>query len=53
MYIHPIDAERAGLETGDEFIIETPSASTKALAMVVSGIRLGTLGFEHGFGIQN
>ena len=50
MYIHPIDAERAGIKTGDEFVIETPSASTKALAMIVSGIRPGTLGFEHGFG---
>ncbi len=50
VYIHPIDAERAGIKTGDEFVIETPSASTKALAMIVSGIRPGTLGFEHGFG---
>ncbi len=50
VYIHPTDANNAGIVTGDVFLIETPSASTKALAMVVDGIKLGTLGFEHGFG---
>lgn len=50
VYIHPNDAKDAGIQTGDQFVIETPTASTTALAMVVSGIRRGTLGFEHGFG---
>ncbi|MFA0438736.1 tetrathionate reductase subunit A [Vibrio sp. 10N.286.49.C2] len=50
VYIHPSDAEKAGIQTGDRFVVETPDASTEALAMVVDGIRPGTLGFEHGFG---
>ncbi|MGF1695359.1 tetrathionate reductase subunit TtrA [Vibrio lamellibrachiae] len=50
VYLHPSDASAAGISTGDTFVIETPSASTKALAMVVEGIKPGTLGFEHGFG---
>lgn len=50
VYIHPKDAATAGIQTGDLFVIETPSASTTALAMVMTGIRPGTLGFEHGFG---
>lgn len=50
VYIHPSDAKQAGIQTGDQFVIETPTASITALAMVVSGIRRGTLGFEHGFG---
>lgn len=50
VYIHPTDAAVAGIQTGDHFVIETPGASTTALAMVMSGIRQGTLGFEHGFG---
>ncbi|MBW3695407.1 tetrathionate reductase subunit TtrA [Vibrio sp. T187] len=50
VYLHSSDANAAGIKTGDYFVIETPSASTKALAMVVEGIKPGTLGFEHGFG---
>ncbi|MFH0262500.1 tetrathionate reductase subunit A [Vibrio barjaei] len=50
VYIHPDDASNAGIKTGDKFIIETPGASTSALAMVVPGILQGALGFEHGFG---
>ncbi|WP_110456708.1 tetrathionate reductase subunit A [Shewanella algidipiscicola] len=50
VYIHPVDANNAGISTGDHFMIETPSAKTQALAMVVEGIMPGTLGFEHGFG---
>ncbi|MGE6568655.1 tetrathionate reductase subunit A [Shewanella vesiculosa] len=50
VYIHPTDAEKAHIQTGDRFIIETPSASTEAIAMLLDGIKPGTLGFEHGFG---
>ncbi|MEZ9699866.1 tetrathionate reductase subunit A [Vibrio sp. 10N.261.46.E12] len=50
VYIHPQDASSASIKTGDVFAIETPSATTKALAMVIDGIKPGTLGFEHGFG---
>ncbi|ELO1772609.1 tetrathionate reductase subunit TtrA [Vibrio fluvialis] len=48
--MHPRDAKAAGIETGDRFVIETPSAQITAVAMVLEGIRPGTLGFEHGFG---
>lgn len=50
VYIHPQDAQYAGIETGDLFVVETPSAQIKATAMVLDGIQPGTLGFEHGFG---
>ncbi|CAH7354909.1 Tetrathionate reductase subunit A [Vibrio chagasii] len=50
VYIHPQDASSAGIKTGDVFAIETPSSTTHALAMVIDGIKPGTLGFEHGFG---
>lgn len=50
VYIHPKDAQYAGIETGDLFVVETPSAQIKATAMVLDGIQPGTLGFEHGFG---
>ncbi|EKO3991576.1 tetrathionate reductase subunit TtrA [Vibrio fluvialis] len=50
VYMHPRDAKVAGIETGDRFVIETPSAQMTAVAMVLEGIRPGTLGFEHGFG---
>ncbi|MGF1681512.1 tetrathionate reductase subunit A [Photobacterium minamisatsumaniensis] len=50
VYIHPADANKNSIKTGDEFIIETPSTSTKAIAMVLEGVIPGTLGFEHGFG---
>ncbi|RPF24054.1 tetrathionate reductase subunit A [Vibrio crassostreae] len=50
VYIHPQDASSAGIKTGDVFAIETPSSTTHALAMVIDGIKQGTLGFEHGFG---
>lgn len=50
VYINPLDAQQAGIKTGDHFVIETPTAQTEAIAMVLDGIREGTLGFEHGFG---
>ncbi|MCG9560268.1 tetrathionate reductase subunit TtrA [Vibrio chagasii] len=50
VYIHPQDASSAGIKTGDVFAIETPSSTAHALAMVIDGIKPGTLGFEHGFG---
>ncbi|UTV29579.1 tetrathionate reductase subunit A [Photobacterium atrarenae] len=52
VYIHPDDAARLGLQTGDIFEIETPSASTRAQAMLIHGVKPGTLGIEHGFGHQ-
>lgn len=50
VYIHPLDAKNFGVKTGDVFTVETPTRSLEAIAMIVDGIRQGTLGFEHGFG---
>lgn len=50
VYIHPEDAKQYGIETGDQMVIETPTKSLTATALLVDGIHRGTLGFEHGFG---
>lgn len=50
VYIHPQDAEKIGLKTGDSFTISTPDHSITAIAMLVEGVKPGTLGIEHGFG---
>lgn len=50
VYIHPQDAAKMGIETGDVFTVETPTRSMEVIGMIVEGIRQGTLGFEHGFG---
>jgi tetrathionate reductase subunit A len=50
VYIHPTDAAKIGLTTGAIFTITTPTSTTKAMALIVDGVRQGTLGFEHGFG---
>jgi tetrathionate reductase subunit A len=50
VYMHAKDALKLGIKTGDLFTITTPSSSIKAFAMIVDGIQIGTLGFEHGFG---
>ncbi|MGB2079162.1 MAG: molybdopterin dinucleotide binding domain-containing protein, partial [Vibrio sp.] len=50
VYIHPQDAAKLGIETGDKMVIETPTKALTATAMLVDGIHQGTLGFEHGFG---
>lgn len=50
VYIHPQDAVKMGIETGDVFTVETPTRSMEVIGMIVEGIRQGTLGFEHGFG---
>ncbi|WP_240532393.1 molybdopterin dinucleotide binding domain-containing protein [Moritella marina] len=50
VYIHPTDAAKIGLTTGAMFTITTPTSATKAMALIVDGVKQGTLGFEHGFG---
>ncbi|MGF1868845.1 tetrathionate reductase subunit A [Photobacterium indicum] len=50
VYIHPQDALKWELNTGDQFTITTPNNSTVAIAMIVEGVQQGTLGIEHGFG---
>lgn len=50
VYIHPEDAKQYGVQTGDQFTVETPTHSIKVTAMLVDGIHRGVLGFEHGFG---
>ncbi|GKX64470.1 tetrathionate reductase subunit A [Pragia fontium] len=50
VYIHPIDAQRHAITTGDDFTITTPNNTIQATAIVVEGVRQGTLAVEHGFG---
>ncbi|WP_347252981.1 tetrathionate reductase subunit A [Leminorella grimontii] len=50
VYIHPQDAERFAISTGDAFTIATPGGEMRAAAIVVEGVIPGTLAIEHGFG---
>lgn len=50
VYIHPEDADRWNIRTGDSFTIATPSNAINATAIVVEGVIPGTLAIEHGFG---
>jgi len=48
--VHPQDAERLRLQTGDLAEIESPSGKIKARVMVHAGVAPGVAAFEHGFG---
>ena len=48
--IHPDDADRLGVDMGDEVEITTPGGSLRARVMVHAGIAPGVAAFEHGFG---
>jgi tetrathionate reductase subunit A len=48
--VHPQDAERLRLQTGDLAKIETPSGKIEARVMVHAGVAPGVAAFEHGFG---
>lgn len=50
VYIHPDDARRFGIATGDQFNITTPGNTLAVVALVVDGVKPGTLAIEHGFG---
>ena len=48
--IHPDDAARLGVETGDAVELTTPAGKAKARAIVHGGVMPGVVAVEHGFG---
>jgi formate dehydrogenase (coenzyme F420) alpha subunit len=50
--IHPSVAERAGIENGDEIIVESPRGVVKGTALIWEGIREDTIFVPNTFGPQ-
>lgn len=50
MIIHPNDAARFGLSTGQKARVSTPGGSIEGTVIVYRGVIPGTIGIEHGFG---
>lgn len=48
--MHPADAARFGLESGDAAVIRTPGGSVRGRVIVHAGVLPGVLAIEHGFG---
>ena len=48
--MHPADAVRFGLESGDAAVIRTPGGSVRGRVIVHAGVMPGVLAVEHGFG---
>ncbi|HSQ05239.1 MAG TPA: molybdopterin dinucleotide binding domain-containing protein [Burkholderiales bacterium] len=48
--VHPADAKRLGVKTGDAVEIRTPGGKVEALALVHQGVVEGVVAIEHGFG---
>ena len=48
--VHPVDARRAGLRTGDQARLQTPAGAVKCTVIVHEGVVPGTMAIEHGFG---
>jgi tetrathionate reductase subunit A len=48
--IHPVDAQKYGIRSGDRVKISSPCGEAYATAAVRSGIMPGVIGIEHGFG---
>ena len=48
--IHPEDAAKAGVKSGDKVRIITPGGTAEGLALVREGIRQGAVGIPHGYG---
>ncbi|MFZ3040830.1 MAG: tetrathionate reductase subunit A [Thiobacillus sp.] len=48
--MHPADAARFGLESGDAAVIRTPGGSVRGRVIVHAGVMPGVLAIEHGFG---
>lgn len=48
--MHPADAARFGLESGDAATIRTPGGSVRGRVIVHAGVMPGVLAIEHGFG---
>jgi len=50
LVIHPATAERYAIADGDEVVVESPYASTRAKAKVTTRIHPEVVGAQHGFG---
>jgi len=50
LVINPATAERMGVATGDEVILESPNGSVRAVAEVSARIHPEVVGLQHGFG---
>ena len=48
--MHPADAARFGLESGDAAVIRTPGGSVRGRVIVHAGVMPGVLAVEHGYG---
>ncbi|MDT3672624.1 MAG: molybdopterin-dependent oxidoreductase [Aromatoleum sp.] len=48
--VHPADAERLGLATGDLARVSTPGGDATCRVIVHEGVMRGVLAFEHGYG---
>ena len=48
--MHPADAARFGLQSGDVAVIRTPGGSVRGRVIVHAGVMQGVLAVEHGFG---
>ena len=50
MIVHPEDAKRFALTTGQTAKVSTPGGSIEGTIIVYPGVMRGTIGIEHGFG---
>lgn len=48
--VHPDDAARLKLESGDAIYLETPGGRARATVMLRHGVQRGVIAVEHGFG---
>ncbi|RRD58096.1 tetrathionate reductase subunit TtrA [Comamonadaceae bacterium OH2545_COT-014] len=48
--VHPSDAARAGLKTGDAARLQTPGGSAPCTVIVHEGVMPGVIAIEHGYG---
>lgn len=48
--LHPEDAARLGLHSGDQVYLETPGGRAKATVILRHGVQRGVVAVEHGFG---
>ncbi len=50
VYVHPEDAAKVGVRTGDRAWIATPGGRARCTVLVHEGVMRGVLAVEHGFG---
>lgn len=50
LLVHPADAARAGLKSGDTALLSTPGGAVRSTVIVHEGVMQGVVAIEHGFG---